>query len=306
METLKFVLSRRSLYIIAVFCFLALQQSEAASEASCKNSINTWAWNDKKQNLTTCYPDTKEVCDEDFTISTAKDSKVLALNIPYKNDVKLLPVGLSRTFPELIVFQVVNCSVRTVNEHHFKGLSKLEFVNLGFNKIENVASKAFVDLVNLESLGLNNNKIQFIGKNTFAALKSLMTLYLDDNEIQIIHPKSFKPLLNVELVNLDRNDIECLDENIFASLMNLKNVSVAGNKVARIPKDLFRANLKLERIWLNDNRINSIDANMFDHLKNLTFVHLNDNVCVDATYYSNKFDSMRTDLKQKCAAKKDL
>lgn len=245
-------------------------------------------------------PDISEVGDEEFTLSYSTDPTIAAFKIDDEKGVKFLPTNLSITLPDLIVFQVWNCSVTSVNGNHFKGLSKLKSLNLAHNKVQNVSSDAFIDLVSLEKLGLSNNRIQFLAENTFASLRSLRRLFLENNEIQVLHPKIFGSLVEVRNVNLDKNRISAIDGNIFENATNLMGVSFTSNKLERIPKNLFKKNLKLKNIWLDINSIKLVDANMFDHLVNLENVYFESNLCVDEAYNVNDFEALRNDLKANC------
>lgn len=272
----------------------------AASDVFCKNNVVTWTWTDNKQNLDTCAPDISEVGDDEFTISYSTDPKISAFIIDDEKGVKFLPTNLNRTLPALILIQVWNCSVTSVNGNHFKGLSKLRSLNLAHNKIQNISSDAFADLVNLEDLTLSNNRIRLLAENTFASLKSLKIFLIENNQIQIMHPKIFVSLVKVRNINLNMNRISAIDENIFENAVELKKVSFTSNKLERIPRNLFKNNLKLEKIWLDTNSIEIVNAHMFDHLRELEQVDFEDNICVDEIYNENDFEALRNDLKANC------
>lgn len=255
---------------------------------------------DQKQIMRTCEPDVNEVDDDDFTISSPKDTSTSGLYIYFKKGVKFLPKNLFSVLPNLVAMQLWNCSVASINENHFKGLSKLKILSLANNRIENVASDSFVDLVSLEHLSMPFNRIRSLGKSTFAALHALRQLYLNDNEIRFLHPKIFDALVNVEDIKLDRNEILSLDENIFESLASLRTIGMVDNKLTEIPRNLFRNNSKLEGVWLRSNKLTFIDDNVFDNLTTLNFVDLRLNLCADEIYFDDSFDILRKDLKQNC------
>lgn len=286
---------------IGIFFLLAWEEVETAIQASCTFGTKEWSWNGQSKNLKTCFPIINKVTEKDFTISLPSDRTTPGFYFSDNRNVEFLPTNLREAFPGLTVFAFLACAVTSVDENHFKGLSKLKDLNVGFNRISQVASNAFVDLVILEGLSLGNNRIRFLMKNTFAPLKTLKQLYLDNNEIQSLHPKIFDALENVENLFLHTNDIASLDENIFENVVNLKKMPLNHNKLERIPKDLFKFNSKLELLWLNDNKIKSLRANMFDHILSLKFVNFQHNLCANDFYYADRFDAMRNDLKQNCA-----
>lgn len=271
-----------------------------AWEVSCPNLIKSLSWNNNRRNFESCVPAIDEVDDRNFTISSEADPTIQVFGIQNKKGVKFLPTNLFRIFPDLIVIEVLNCSVALV-ENHFKGLSKLKYLNLGHNKINHIASDAFIDLTSLEVLGLSYNRIRFLAENIFSTLQVLETLHLSNNKIQVLHPNIFGSIAKVELLNLEQNKIFALPENIFENTTSLKKLSFYANKLVTIPNNLLKNNLKLETIWLNVNNIEFIDANMFNHLPSLEFVSLKGNVCVDKIYNKTDFSSMRADLKKNCS-----
>lgn len=294
---------QRFRFFIGVVFLLTLEKSYGATQAKCASTTKTWTWNDNSQSLKTCQPAIHEVDDENFTILSATDPTFLAMDIKDTKKVKFLPTNLLSVFPDLIAIRVRNCSVTTVNDNHFKGLSKLKHLQLRQNKIELVVSDAFVDLVNLEVLSLSSNRIKTLGRNAFASLKALKTLYLYDNEIQFLHPKIFNSLVNVEKIYFKRNEILILDENIFKTLSSLKTVDVSSNKVERIPNTLFKNNLMLAEVWFQDNIIKFIDGNVFDDLPNLKVVDFKRNSCLNQTYSAITFNNMKNDIKRNCDEK---
>lgn len=301
-NNLSFLSSSLRLVIGIVIHFI-LGTSDGAIETTCMHEAVEWTVIGQNLALETCYPDVSEVDDEDFTISTAEDSKILGLYINDKQGVKFLPRNLFKNFPDLIAMEVSSCNVTAVDENNFKRLSKLRALSLSQNQIERVSSDAFSDLSSLESLALINNRIQSFEKNTFAALKALKTLYLNDNEIHFLHPDTFNSLVNVEEINLSNNKLLGLTENIFWSLTNLTIIDLSYNNLTAIHKHLFEKNVMLKEIWMNQNQIVFIDANAFDHLSSLEVVNLEDNACINGNYDEPGIIDLKDDSKQDCNVK---
>lgn len=193
---------------------LAFEKMEAATEAKCTIQSFEWPILDKVQKLKTCKLNVDEVNDEDFSISSAKDTSIWGLFFASEINVKSLPKNIPDIFPNLEAMQIYNCSVESVGENHFKGLSKLRFLSLGKNKIGDVPSDAFNGLFNLQYLSLSFNEIRSLANDTFAKLQHLKHLRLNDNQIQFLHPDIFKSLVNVKEIDLNNNKIQFLDKTI--------------------------------------------------------------------------------------------
>lgn len=275
-----------------------MKKLEAATQALCTYLITEFTLPDKAEQMKTCYPDIEQVNDDSFTISNGlftTDRSTLAFFLQDKLEVKFLPTNLYTALPELLVIRFWNCSAASVNENHFKGLTKLRTLSLFHNKIENIASDAFADLVSLEYLDLDDNRIHFLGKYTFASLNALKKLNLDINEIQYLHPETFSSLKNVEIINLSRNVITSLDENVFQFMTSVKHIYLMSNRLERIPENVFQNNLKRKVILLNNNRIRFIAANLFDELPNLENVDLSGNECTKRDYFTGAIDQIYED-----------
>lgn len=266
-------------YFIGFVLLLGLEKSEAAIQANCTATSLFRQKDGQEYELEACLPDIKEVNDKDFTIFNSGNLNFTALALKGQKAVKFLPIKLFHAFSDLILFDVTYCSVASVDANHFKSLSKLKFLILYNNVIENIASDAFVDLVSLEVINLVNNRIQSLDEKTFTSLEAL-------NDI-----------------NLRRNKIRSLDPEIFESLTNLKNIDLDFNELERIPKNLFKNNLKLETVWFANNKIKLVNASMFNHLPNLRYVGFGDNICIDNFYGHGRWKGLKElkdDLQQNC------
>lgn len=184
----------RSPCLCGIILFLGSKKTEAASEAPCETEHSWWSLDDEDHSLLTCVVYVKTVLDEDFTISSPRNNSTLGFIILEGNSVKFVPTNFFNVLPNLKALRISDCSVETINENHFKSLSKLEYLYLDNNLIDNVASNAFTDLVNLKVLNLSSNRISALDENTFTTLQALEELYLSDNQIQFLHPKLFDSL----------------------------------------------------------------------------------------------------------------
>ena len=228
--------------------------------------------------LKSCMIFYQEVDSEGFTIASSRDKEMKALSIENNKKVKFLPENIADLYLELVAYHVQECSIHTVNDKHFKGLTKLEDLSLSNNEIELIARDSFKDLTNLEKLNLAHNKLKFIEPKLFQTLSKPKTVWLIDNEI------------------------EALDEHVFDKMVNVKDIYLTNNKLSVIPENLFKNNLKLSSIQLKANQIQVISGSMFDHLNDVTFIDLQKNTCVDVFYRQKVFTGMKELLKTKCSA----
>ena len=226
----------------------------------------------------TCYIHDQEIDDEGFSIAGNSNSSIKGFTILNNKLVKFLPENIVESFPELFKYVVWNCSIKTVNGKHFKGLNKLQY------------------------LGLHNNEIESIDGDSFKDLTKLLALNLSQNKIKMIDTKWFQSFITLRVCNYGDNQIEFLDEKVFDNLKNIEEIGLRNNKLSMVPENLFKNNLKLEKIYLDENKIQKIGSTMFDHLKNLTWVDLDNNVCTNYFYGKSQFDRMKKDLSRNCTS----
>uniref|UniRef100_A0A8C0A504 Relaxin receptor 1 n=1 Tax=Bos mutus grunniens TaxID=30521 RepID=A0A8C0A504_BOSMU len=93
--------------------------------------------------------------------------------------------------------------INHLSENTFAPLQKLDELDLGSNKIENL-SHIFKDLKELSQLNLSYNPIQTIQANQFDNLIKLKSLSLEGIEISNIQQRMFRPLMNLSYIYFKR------------------------------------------------------------------------------------------------------
>ena len=241
-------------------------------------TIDRHLWRDllESKELQTCKINDQELDGEGFSVASDLNLNIQAFSIEGNKEVEFLPENIVESFPGLIAYRVIRCSIKTVNRKHFKGLNNLERLELQGNQIDSIQGDSFKDLARLVMLALNYNKIKIIDSSWFQSLETLRQLRIGGNQIEL------------------------LDEKMFNILRNIREISLDNNKLSAVPANLFRDNLKLEEIRLGRNKIKTISPTMFDHLNNLTYVDLRSNVCVNDFFYQQRFDEMKNVLRINC------
>ena len=201
-----------------------------------------------------CYIIDQKIEREGISVAGDPNLSVQAFDMRQNKKVKFLPGNIVESFPRLTTYQVYNCSIRTINGNHFKGLNKLECLGLDLNKIASIGIDSFKDATKLRHLGLGYNNFTMIDPNFFECLAILWSSEIRNNEI------------------------EFLDEKMFVEITNVEQIGPDNNKLSKIPANLFKNNLKLEHVWLNANKIRTISSTIFDHLTNLTYFGLQNNI----------------------------
>lgn len=98
------------------------------------------------------------------------------LNLTH-NHIKQLEKETFQDFNRLTVLDLSHNLIETVQ----LALSRLQTLNLSFNKIQELNADSFGKTANLRYLYLNNNQLTRINDGTFANFKKLMEIHLNDN-----------------------------------------------------------------------------------------------------------------------------
>ena len=121
----------------------------------------------------------------------------------------------------------------------FAGLSKLERLTLGANRLTALPARAFGDLRNLKILTLDNNEIEVLSPNAFQGLSKLERLYLDGNPLGTIPAGLFRGLSRLNVLVLDEViDMEFVPLHVYRDLVHELSERKHACKSPACPKPL--------------------------------------------------------------------
>lgn len=101
-----------------------------------------------------------------------------------------LPDGIGETFVNLVEYYAGYLELRVVKREDFKGMSKVEVLELGDNLISELPEDVFADLESLLYVEISNNLIKFLPDKLLAENKALEGFLLYDHQVEIL-PKDF-------------------------------------------------------------------------------------------------------------------
>lgn len=179
-----------------------------------------------------------------------------------ENPMTVLTFSSFATLPKLEYLDLSHCDTRTIGPGAFRLLTKLEVLNLSYNRrLKNVAIDSFSSLVSLRVLNLTASRLRrkyIFNSGYLLNLTNLRGLYLGQNQLpkfpRFIDFKNKALLPRIEVLHLEDNNIEQLEQTELLGLESLKE------------------------LILNGNRLRSIKNNTFLGLPHLLFLNLNKNV----------------------------
>lgn len=153
--------------------------------------------------------------------SNRKDTNVNGIWITDTNT-KYIPNNLGHLF-NLSHFWMWRTQLIEIEEHNFKGMEKLQLLELYDNELSSLPSNSFNKLLNLRTLSLRNNQIEELQNGLFTNNLNLDTIYLQFNKIKFIGSNLFNKLTRLNTVSLWDN--VCINQDYTGStkMMELKD-----------------------------------------------------------------------------------
>lgn len=114
-------------------------------------------------------------------------------------------------------------NIRILESRAFAGLKNVKTLYLNNNpKLEVIESNAFVGLAKLKQLNISYSSIHRLGSSAFAGLHKLQTLIFQTNSLNVIESGAFKDLSDLNYLDLRGNQISTFKQDIFEKLTELR------------------------------------------------------------------------------------
>jgi Leucine-rich repeat (LRR) protein len=190
----------------------------------------------------------------------------------------------SRTYSNLVTaIEIVNSGIKKVPENHLNGL-EIDLLDLSNNEIRSLSRDVFRGIIKLEQLDLTSNNLERIDAETFKPLEnSLVQLKLGRNKIGLGSAQDFSNALNnlknLTVLALVHNEIRVLPD--LSKMTSLNDLSLSSNFISSLTDDITKESLlpsSLIELNLNENRLSHLTESSFANLKNLKYLSLESNL----------------------------
>ncbi|XP_066593589.1 phospholipase A2 inhibitor beta-like [Prorops nasuta] len=180
---------------------------------------------------------------------------------------------------EIQALDLSNNAISNVNNFDLAkaGLTKLKYLNLSTNGINDVGLFAFDGLTNLTILDLSRNHLYFLLPETFAKNYNLRLLRLSKNSF-----KDHVPKLNcngLTELSMDSCKIRHIPPDTFTGLRHLRNLDISNNMMIQLGTAIFRPMPQLRKLSLAGNSwsCNNVMRDLQVYLKSRRIEH--DRIC---------------------------
>uniref|UniRef100_A0A915B1N2 Chaoptin n=2 Tax=Parascaris univalens TaxID=6257 RepID=A0A915B1N2_PARUN len=158
----------------------------------------------------------------------------------------------------------------------FLYMSSLAYLDLSYNRLNNISDNAFERLEGLESLFLQNNALTVFPKAALSRLHKLRYLLLDGNPIESLPDSAFNDMGQLERLSISRTTLFSINDHTFfaTSIRNLKSLNLAFCRIRHIASRAFYKLSNLQQLLLNDNQLTTINSMAFASLYALRQLNL--------------------------------
>lgn len=163
----------------------------------------------------------------------------------------------------------------------FKGLDRLEMLNLAYNNIWSVPSNIFCMTPALAHLNLSHNslteltQLEFGHTSTNCTYTKLEILDVSHNKIIYIASYDLSALKHLKMFSISHNTIHEIYEHGLSGLNELTTLDVAHNRLVALPAALFKSCCRnLHSLVLRNNSLSVLTPSIFDMLQKLEHLDL--------------------------------
>ncbi|XP_056637540.1 insulin-like growth factor-binding protein complex acid labile subunit [Diorhabda sublineata] len=160
-----------------------------------------------------------------------------------------------------------------MNPETFRSLTRVNYLSLADNDLEEVPEKLWTEMPNIKTLDLGRTKIKTLLESSFAGLKHIECLVLPGNQIAEMHPKSIPS--QIQRLHLGRNHINNLN-NTLRNLSELRWLFINSNQLVDIDGQLPRYAPNLILIHASHNQLDKLPQQLrnYQYLESI-FLHNN-------------------------------
>ncbi|XP_023243476.1 carboxypeptidase N subunit 2-like [Centruroides sculpturatus] len=165
-----------------------------------------------------------------------------------------------------------------------KGLYNLRIFSVSGNQeLSEIPSKFFNKLHNLVEFSTWSCSLCSLEEDVFSDIFNLKIVDLNFNKIQHLPPNHLRNNKLLTRFSCSLNKISTLPTGIFNGLSELRELDLRGNQLENLPKDVFQNLSSLQILDLSQNRLSFLHENIFLPLTNLTNLDLSHNNLTEIT-----------------------
>lgn len=183
---------------------------------------------------------------------------------------RYLPESSFQNLTKIEYLSLANNDLEEIPKHILSHMPKIGTLDLGLGWIRKIHYDDFLHLKNIGCLVLVSNRISMLEKNSIPS--TLRSLHLGRNNITSLNG-TLRQLNEMHLLFLNDNIIETLDEQL---PQNLKTIIAHHNRLTHLPREMETMS-HLDSLYFNHNQLRSLDG-VFRHGNNIKYLYFESNL----------------------------
>ncbi|TMW46496.1 hypothetical protein DOY81_008424, partial [Sarcophaga bullata] len=168
--------------------------------------------------------------------NVSKSLKILELSFavfPARSMESIDPLDALFPLAQLMWLGLDNNNLKSLNNESFSNMRELSYINLGFNQLKSLPRGLFIPDIHshLVEIDLGYNSLDRIQARTFLNLGDLQTLNLQSNKIKIIEKNAFYNLEFLRYIDLSFNRLSNISHQAFTILPSLAALDLMFNNL---------------------------------------------------------------------------
>lgn len=220
-------------------------------------------------------------------LSSQSWPRLTHLTLSYNPNLSPITGSVFTNMGSLQYLYMEQIGLKTVDQSLLQGLNNIFALNLGYNNIEAIADRAFVNTKMLSELHLHYQKIGTVSNklslnpNTFAGIQSsLKHLDLEATPLQTeTFWEALKTLTELQSLTLRKTGVSTIPASAFHANNQLSQIDLQDNTIQDLPIAAFNGlESSLKEIQLENNQLTSISECIFRNFTRLNEIGLRGNL----------------------------
>lgn len=203
----------------------------------------------------------------------ANQQELILLDLSYNPFDGGIPNGVFQPLSDLRTLFLGFSNLNAINSQWFTSNPNLDYLYLPGNRIE-LTETSFTGLSRVTYLNLARNNINDIPEGTFAPLESLLYLYLYANNFTELEADFFPNLPNLQYLDISENPTFAIRDGAFRGLSSLTSISISSCRIRLLSSNAFEGLDSLNTLLMNFNEIEELPPGVFAHLSSIIHIGL--------------------------------
>lgn len=150
-------------------------------------------------------------------------------------------------------------------------------LNLSYNNVGIIESKAFQGNPYLQYLILKGNALQYLDPLWFKNIVNIKSVNMAENRLTELKRESFSELIDKAIsINLAYNKLVVIEDGVFSGMKNIDSLLLQGNNISSLPGTFF-TNVSFYILHLGSNQLSELPKSFYSYERDCSNLYVNNN-----------------------------